>query len=99
MGRDALQFEWAVLTNKDAHKPGTQKHADAIGQGLDDRRNVGIAVQRMSYLRQNFRAAMVFARSFGKPTRLDQAAKLAGEDGRFRGEVIVEKAGVGVVQK
>ena len=40
LGRDRPQFKRSFAPQQDAHQPGAQEQAQAVGQGLDDRGNV-----------------------------------------------------------
>ena len=61
--------------------------------------DVGSSVQSGCDLGQDFGAAVLFARGFAKPRRLQQAAQLSGQDGGLGGQVVVEELFFGIMQE
>ena len=97
--RNRLQFKRSFAPQQDTNQPGAQEQAQAVGQGFDHRGNIRRAVQSMGNVRQNFGAAMFFARSLAQPGRFQQAAQLSGQDGGLGGKIFVKEIVVGIVQK
>ncbi len=99
LGGDAAQFEWSLVAHEDTDQSGAQQDADAIRQGFNHGGDVRITVQGVRDFGKNFRPAMVFAGSLGQAPRFEQAAELAGNDGCFGSEVLVEEARFGIMDE
>ena len=97
--RNRLQFKRPLAAQQHADQLGAQQQAQTVGQSLDHRGDIRRSMQGMGDIRQNFGAAVFFARGLAQPGRFQQAAQLAGQDRGLGGKIFVKEIVVGIVQK
>src|SRR5438874_12561525 len=66
--RHGMQSERASLAKHDANQAGSQQHAQAASDGLDDRLRVSHRMQRLRHFHQALRAAMLLTRDARQTT-------------------------------